>query len=200
MADQTNAQRFLENAMASQMPALRQQQEGMRRYLQGQGQRVGAKGAAQQARQAVDVYATQAGDVAARLGADAERMGQAQDQFETQQSNFEKQFAETQKQNEMTNLMNQYQLTGVWTQEMLDAFGYDPSAGGQNQLERDLEALGLTQGTGTGINSQSSTGGINTANMTASEQALYSQAMMPLSQFSTKTQRNQQAYLQSLFG
>jgi hypothetical protein len=190
------ARDYLQSAMGAQMPALAQQQEGMRKYLQGRGQRVGAKGAGQQARKAVDVYATQAGNVAAKLGAESERMGQQQEQFETQQEAWEKQFAETQKQNEMTNLLNQYNATGVWTQDMLDAFGYDPT--GQRDLERNLEELGLTQGSGGGPGETAT--GASSGPFGRNNETLYSRAYMPLSQFSTKSQRNQQAWLQSQFG
>ena len=196
MATGDAAKNYLENAMAAQMPALAQQQEGMRKFMQGQGQRIGAKGAAQSARKAVDVYATQAGNVAAKLGAESERMGQQQEQFETQQEAWEKQFAETQKQNSLTQMLNQYNATGVWTQEMLDAFGYDPTQ--QNQLEDNLSDLGLTQGSGGGPGEGAT--GASSGPFGRNNETLYSRAYMPLSQFSTKSQRNQQAWLQSQFG
>jgi hypothetical protein len=199
MATGDAAQRYLENAMAAQMPALKQQQEGMQRYLQGQGQRVGAKGAAQQARKAVEGYATQAGQTAAKLGAESEKMGQQQEQFESQQEAWEKSFAEQQKQSNLTNLLNQYNATGVWTQEMLDAFGYDPTQ--QRDLERNLGDLGLTQGSGGGPGGEA-TGAASGPSRFSSKQneMLFERAMSPGSQFATRSQRNQQAWLQSLFG
>ncbi len=157
MATGDAAKRYLENAMAAQMPALAQQQEGMRKYLQGTGQRIGAKGAAQQARKAVDVYATKSGNVAAKLGAESERMGQQQEQFEArneqQQAQFEKQFGLQQEQfeqqkkgSDLNMLMQQYELTGVMNPEMLEAFGLDMSSGDRFRTQQQMRKMGMGGG------------------------------------------------------
>jgi hypothetical protein len=191
------ASRYLENAMAAQMPQLRQQQEGMRKYLQGKGQRIGAKGAGAQARQAVDVYATQAGNVSARLGADAERMGQQQEQFETQaatqKEQFESQMAQRDKQQNLSNMMAMFPQTG-WTPELLEAMGLGESAAGTPGFERQISDLGFAGPEGKAQNPASS------GPFGRNNEMLYRRAQMPGSQFSNKAQRNQQAWLQSQFG
>jgi len=188
---QTHAQRFLESSMAATMPQMRQQQETMRRILQGHGQRVGSKGAVAQSRKAVDAFATQSGNVAARLGADAESMGQQQEQFDKKVAMDEARFAESQKQNKLNQMMSQFQATGIWTPEMIEAFGYDLSKGEQRDIQKQKDILGAgAEG-----------GGPASGPFGQNNQMLFNRAMQPGPSIgSNRAQRNQQAWLQSQFG
>lgn len=190
--------RTIDNIISSMNPNLKRQQAGMQQFIQQMAQRQGTAGAYRRSAEAVAPYAEEASKKAGDLALSATRLDEQKAQFETQQEAWERQFAESQSQNKMTNLLNQYNATGVWTKEMLDAFGFDPSRSGQRNLGRDLSELGLTQGSGGGPGQPNT--GASSGSFGQNNEMLYKRAFQPLSQFSTKSQRNQQAWLQSQFG
>jgi hypothetical protein len=101
--------------------------------------------------------------------------------------------AQRDKQQNLSNMMAMFPQTG-WTPELLEAMGLGESQAGTPGFERQIDDLGFAGPEGKAAN-PASRGSFGKNNET-----LYRRAMQPLSQFSTKSQRNQQAWLQSQFG
>jgi hypothetical protein len=193
MAEQDLYRKHLQDIMSATMPNINKQRDAMYNYLVQQGQRQGIGSAMQQAGKAVAPYAQAAGDAAAKGGIEASRMAQQTEQFNKQQENWEKTFAAAEKQRQMSNALAQYQATGVLTPELMKMFGLsDLDKADIRNRDKQLEMLGLTA---SGEKQPWASGPFGSQN-----RMLYERAMMPGSQFSTRTQRAQQAWLANQFG
>jgi hypothetical protein len=81
-------------------------------------------------------------------------MSQRQEQFDVGQENWEKSFSQGQKnweesmrvqteQQNLSNMISMFEATG-WTQELLDAMGYDKDSAGGAAFDRMLKDLGFS--------------------------------------------------------
>lgn len=181
---------YLDNIVQATQKTLQKQKSGISDYMRQQALRTGQS--TQDLAKALTPYAEAAGSAAAGAGLEAERLGQRKEMFETQQEAWEKQFAETQKQNQLNQMMAQFQATGVWTPEMIEAFGYDLSKSQQRDVQKQLGILGIEPGGG---QAPWQGGPFGTQN-----RQLYQRAFQPGPRFGTTSQKRQQAWLQSQFG
>jgi hypothetical protein len=87
-------------------------------------------------------------------------MSQRQEQFDVGQENWEKSFSQGQanweesmkvqrEQQNTSNMISMFSQTG-WTQELLDAMGYDKESAGGAGFQRMLDDLGFSNPEGTG--------------------------------------------------
>jgi len=201
MAEKDYYQKYLSDIVGGMTPQLRTQKKSMYDFLLSNALRTGQSATA--VAEGMRPFAEAAGAEAAGSAKQASAMAQRQEQFETQQSAWEKQFAESQKMNEaarqqadFSQMMQQYQQTGVMTPQMMERMGLTGiSAGDVRSRDRQMELLGMQPGGQPGEQAPWAGGGFGQQN-----KMLYQRAMMPGSQFSTKSQRRQQQWLQSQFG
>lgn len=182
---------YLDNIVQATQKTLQKQKSGISDYMRQQALRTGQS--TQDLAKALTPYAEAAGSAAAGAGVEATRLGQQKEQFETQQQAWEKQFAEAQKQNQLNQMMAQFQATGVWTPQMIEAFGYDLSKSQQRDVQKQLGILGVQPGGEQAPWAGGPFGGQN--------RQIYQRAFQPGPGIGANTaQRRQQAWLQSQFG
>jgi hypothetical protein len=158
MAEQDYYQKYIGEIVGGMMPNINVQKKGMYDFMQAQSLRTGqpTSGIAE----AMRPFADAAGEGAARAGVQATQMAQKQEQFDTQQANWQKSFDQGQKnweesmafqkeQQSMANMVKMFEHTG-WTEELMNAMGYDKDSGGGVQFQRMLDDLGFKNPEGTG--------------------------------------------------
>jgi hypothetical protein len=154
-------QKYMSDIVGTMQPSLRTQKKGMYDFLLSNSLRTGQS--AQAVAEGMRPYAQAAGDAAAKAGITATKMAQQQEQFDVQQANWEKSFDQGQanwekamevqrSQQNTANMISMFKSTG-WTQELLDAMGYDEGSAGGTQFNRMLDDLGFSQPEGVGDDS-----------------------------------------------
>jgi hypothetical protein len=152
MADNDYYQKYISEIVGGMMPNLRTQQKGMYDFTMANALRTGQS--ARAVDESMGAYASAAGDAAAKAGTQASQMAQRQEQFDVGQENWEKSFSQGQKnweeqmrvqteQQNLSNMISMFEATG-WTQELLDAMGYDKDSAGGAAFNRLLDDLGFT--------------------------------------------------------
>jgi hypothetical protein len=152
MADTDYYQKYISEIVGGMMPSLKSQQKGMYDFTMANALRTGQS--ARAVDESMGAYATAAGDAAAKAGTTAAQMSQRQEQFDIGQENWEKSFSQGQKnweesmrvqqeQQNLSNMVSMFEATG-WTQELLDAMGYDKDSAGGAAFNRMLDDLGFS--------------------------------------------------------
>ena len=162
MAENDYYQKYISEIVGGMMPSLRTQQKGMYDFTMANALRTGQTGQAVQ--EGMASYAAAAGEAAGAASTQATEMAQRQEQFDIGQENWEKSFAQgqenweeqmrvQQEQQNLSNMISMFEATG-WTQELLDAMGYDKDSAGGAAFQRMLDDLGFS-----GPQSQQQSGG-----------------------------------------
>jgi hypothetical protein len=152
MAESDYYQQYISEIVGGMMPSLRNQQKGMYDFTMANALRTGQS--ARAVDESMGAYATAAGDAAAKAGTTAAQMSQRQEQFDVGQENWEKSFTQGQEnweasmkvrtdQQNTQNMISMFNQTG-WTQELLDAMGYDKDSAGGASFNRMLDDLGFS--------------------------------------------------------
>jgi hypothetical protein len=158
MADTDYYQKYMSDIVGGMMPNINTQKKGMYDFLLANSLRTGQSAA--NVAEGMRPYAEAAGEGAARAGVQASQMAQQQEQFDTQQANWQKSFDQGQanweesmafqkEQQSMANMVSMFENTG-WTQELMDAMGYDKESGGGFGFQRMLDDLGFKNPEGVG--------------------------------------------------
>jgi hypothetical protein len=171
MADNDYYQKYISEIVGGMMPSLRNQQKGMYDFTMANALRTGQS--ARAVDESMGAYATAAGDAAAKAGTTAAQMAADQERFDVGQENWEKSFTQgqanweksmavQQEQQNLSNMISMFEATG-WTQELLDAMGYDKDSAGGAAFNRMLDDLGFSgpQGQEKGGGSQQTLGAWN---------------------------------------
>jgi len=146
-------QQYISEIVGGMMPSLQTQKKGMYDFTMAQALRTGQSASA--VAEGMRPYADAAGEAAAAASTTAAQMAQSQEQFDIGQENWEKSFTQGQEnweeqmrvqtdQQNTANMISMFNQTG-WTQELLDAMGYDPSSAGGDAFNRMLDDLGFSQ-------------------------------------------------------
>jgi hypothetical protein len=162
MAENDYYQKYISEIVGGMMPSLKSQQKGMYDFTMANVLRTGQSSQAVQ--EGMAGYADAAGKAAAGASSEAARMAQQQEQFDTGQANWEKTFTQgqanweesmkvQQEQQNTANMIAMFEQTG-WTQDLLDAMGYDKDSAGGAAFNRMLDDLGFNQPEGTGSGSK----------------------------------------------
>lgn len=181
------ANETIDNVIKGMMPNIKTQQEGIYNYIQQLNRRLGVGGGSRLAAQAVAPYAEQASQKAGDLALAASREDEQKRQFEENLAQRKTEFANYQQQQKLANMIEQFKTTGVWTPEMLEAFGYDISKGQQRDIQDQLNILGVGQE------------GAASGPFGSQNQMLFNRALQPSPTFGGKAGQRQDAWLRSQF-
>jgi hypothetical protein len=161
-------QKYISEIVGGMMPSLQTQKKGMYDFTMATALRTGQP--ASNVAEGMRPYADAAGEAAAGASTQAASMAQRQEQFDVGQENWEKSFSQGQEnweasmklqkeQQNTANMISMFNATG-WTQELLDAMGYDAGSAGGRGFQRMLDDLGFANPPGTGgSNTSSDVGG-----------------------------------------